>query len=265
MITIDGKQYRFDSDCHMLQDSMYYIGSKKYYAGTDGVTAVGKWNHIKGLYWIYSKADGTLAKDEALTIDHKQYKFDSDAHMLQNAVYSIGSQSYYAGQDGSAVTNQWNNVAGGYRIYSKADSTLAKSEVLTLGNYTYYFDYDGHLLQNGEYSIGSKRYYVDADGHTVYKTWHTTGDNTRYSKVDGTLANNELLTIDGKRYCFNSDNDLVRNNRWDIDSKAYYMDKDGVVVTNQWITINGAKNYAQADGTLLKSAVAVIGGKKYVC
>lgn len=264
VITIDGKQYRFDSDCHMLQDSMYYIGSKKYYAGTDGVTAVGKWNHIKGLYWIYSKADGTLAKDEALTIDHKQYKFDSDAHMLQNAVYSIGSQSYYAGQDGSAVTNQWNNVAGGYRIYSKADSTLAKSEVLTLGNYTYYFDYDGHLLQNGEYSIGSKRYYVDADGHTVYKTWHTTGDNTRYSKVDGTLANNELLTIDGKRYCFNSDNDLVRNNRWDIDSKAYYMDKDGVVVTNQWITINGAKNYAQADGTLLKSAVAVIGGKKYV-
>lgn len=264
VITIDGKQYRFDSDCHMLQDSMYYIGSKKYYAGTDGVTAVGKWNHIKGLYWIYSKADGTLAKDEALTIDHKQYKFDSDAHMLQNAVYSIGSQSYYAGQDGSAVTNQWNNVAGGYRIYSKADSTLAKSEVLTLGNYTYYFDYDGHLLQNGEYSIGSKRYYVDADGHTVYKTWHTTGDNTRYSKVDGTLANNELLTIDGKRYCFNSDNDLVRNNRWDIDSKAYYMDKDGVVVTNQWITINGAKNYAQADGTLLTNTVATINGKKYV-
>ncbi len=189
---------------HMQVNSICTINDKTYYLGTDGKYVKNSWIE-NGSTYRYAKADGTLAKDEFLTLGSSKYYFDG-INMV-TGLYTIDGTQYLFDEDGrlvkkfTNVNNGW--VKQGDSYYYGHLGTLVSSKILTLNNKTYAIDDDGVMVANKLYS----RFYYDADGvRANYTGWKQ---------------------IDGKWYYFNKMNESVYG--WlKLGSNTYYLSSTGM-------------------------------------
>lgn len=82
-------------------------GSNPYYLGPGAVNpsaAQVGWVQDQ-IGWRYNKADGTKAANEWLTINQKEYWFDSNTYMAENTWVKTGDAWFYVGADGAMLKN----------------------------------------------------------------------------------------------------------------------------------------------------------------
>ena len=276
VLEINGAKYLFDSSSHLVTNDIDYIstddGSAKYYANQDGIVQVSKWDKYSDNgkeYWIYSKADGSLANNEILAINGTKYLFNDDGHLVTNDIDYIStddtSGEYYANQDGIVQVSKWNKLSVDgkeYWVYSQADGTLAQDKVLTINGTKYLFDENYRLVTNSIVNIstddGSAEYYVNQDGILQVNKWNKYSDNGKeywiYSKADGTLAQDEVLTINGVKYFFDSNYHMLENAKgkspsWQKDSQGWFFkDNNGNSLYNQLKKIDNSWYYFNEQG-----------------
>ncbi|WP_283583264.1 KxYKxGKxW signal peptide domain-containing protein [Limosilactobacillus difficilis] len=185
--------------------------------------------------WQYQKADGTMAKNEWLTINGKRYYFNGSmmAHDGWNYTYPTPADAdrgrhsvqYYFDEDGQIVRNRWTvyDRANNMWQYAKADGTMAKNEWLTINGKRYYFNGSMMAHDGWNYTYPTPadakndrhctQYYFDENGQIVHNHWAVydrVNDMWQYVKADGTMAKNEWLTIDGQRYHFDGEGMTAR-------------------------------------------------------
>lgn len=276
VLEINGAKYLFDSSSHLVTNHISEVSSEgnKFYANQDGVVQVSKWDKYSDNgkeYWIYSKADGSLANNEILAINGTKYLFNDDGHLVTNDIDYIStddtSGEYYANQDGIVQVSKWNKLSVDgkeYWVYSQADGTLAQDKVLTINGTKYLFDENENyrLVTNSIVNIstddGSAEYYANQDGILQVNKWNKYSDNGKeywiYSKADGTLAQDEVLTINGVKYFFDSNYHMLENAKgkspsWQKDSQGWFFkDNNGNSLYNQLKKIDNSWYYFNEQG-----------------
>lgn len=234
ILEINGTKYLFDSS-KLVTNGIGYISSDdetstKYYANQDGIVQVSKWNKLSvdgKEYWVYSQADGTLARDGYFEINGNKYLFDSDGYLTTNSIYD----GYYTNQDGILQVNKWNKYSDNgkeYWIYSKADGTLAQNEVLTVNGVKYFFDSNYHMLENVKGKSPSWQKdsqgwsFKDNNGNSLYNQLKKIDDSWYYFDEQG-YAKTGWKKVNGSWYYFDPASNQARTGLQKIDNQWYYF------------------------------------------
>ena len=235
----NGKTYYLDQAGHMYFGMQMVEGKMYYFDPVTGVMNDGPagWTEIEGKKY-YRQADGSLARDQWLTIDGYRYCFyRSGAPVV--GFRTIGRYRYYFDDQGRMQTG-WKDIAGK----------------------TYYFDGSGHMYK-GVHQIDGKDYTFNSETGelmTNVSCWEESNGKWYYIKSDGTYAKDQWLTIDGHRYCFYRSGAAVVGFRT-IGSHRYYFDDHGRMQTG-WQRINGKRYYFNGSGHMYKGT-HTIDGRSY--
>ena len=187
----------------------YYASGDRYYAGEDGTYQRNAWCG-DGRY--YAKADGMLAQNEWLTIDGKQYYFNtysvkSTEKLTENGIFTEDGQ--YLAPDG--YDSGWILIDGDY--YYKEGEDFVSNQVKKINGDWYLFDIYGKMVTGFAVPTSMPNFWY---GSSVYD-----GGYYYYAK-------------DGRRQSYTG---------WQlIDGKWYYFDEYSRATTG-WRTINGVKYY----------------------
>ncbi len=76
--------------------------------------------------WQYGKIDGTKAANEWMTIDHKEYWFDSNTYMATGWRQFVGDIWYYFHSSGELAVNTWVKTGDAW-FYVGADGAMLKN------------------------------------------------------------------------------------------------------------------------------------------
>lgn len=234
ILEINGTKYLFDSS-KLVTNGIGYISSDdtsgEHYANQDGIVQVSKWNKLSvdgKEYWVYSQADGTLARDGYFEINGNKYLFDSDGYLTTNSIYD----GYYTNQDGILQVNKWNKYSDNgkeYWIYSKADGTLAQNEVLTVNGVKYFFDSNYHMLENAKGKSPSWQkdsqgwFFKDNNGNSLYNQLKKIDNSWYYFNEQG-YAKTGWKKVNGSWYYFDPATNQARTGLQKIDNQWYYFD-----------------------------------------
>ena len=198
-VTIDGKDYRFDSKGGMLT-GWQKIGGKWYYMNTDGVMQTGK---LDFTYLSYS--NGSLEK--------------------------LGD--YYFLTSSGAMKTGWNKENGKWYYY-KASGAAARSDFVAIGGKVYFFDGDG-VMQTGVHEVTAN------------------GVASKFFFASSGAMTGGWQKIDGKWYYFGTDRyglHPMLKNCWI--SGTYWVGSDGAMVTSHWV--DNDRYYVGKDGKWIRNA-----------
>ena len=136
--TIGEKQYYFWQN-GLLYKGLLPLDGKVYLFGEDGAMYHGFYaDPTAGMR--YFKADGSMAADELLTVDQKQYYFNA-AGLMAVGLTGVAGQTYLFGADGSMQFGWYTDMTG--MRYFQADGTMAVNTTLTIDGVLYAFDAAG--------------------------------------------------------------------------------------------------------------------------
>ena len=139
-------------------------------------------------HWYYYKADGTLAKDENVRIDHSNdwinyawYSFDKDGCLRQDEVFQDpqdSTQWRYAFPSGALATTQWVRLQDDGTLYELGDaSSYGWYYFSTTNAYTR----PGAMLRGQHMMIDGAFYAFDENGKMYTNTWLTVENMARPS------------------------------------------------------------------------------------
>lgn len=159
-------------NCKMVRGVKKKVNGQYYYFQKGGKAAREKWVKIKGKYY-YFRADGTMAVsqtvDEYLVgadgarlkkiqangankVGGKVYLIDANGKSYTNTWVTIGSNTYYAGADGAALTGL--QTIGGYQYYFNSEGVLEKDTMVLVGQTVYTINKNGRVTKTST-DIGS--------------------------------------------------------------------------------------------------------------
>lgn len=121
--------------------------------------ATGTWNHDTPGVWQFTKADGSLAKDEWLKINGTWYLFGSSSTMMTDWVQVNGIWYYLDPVNGDMKTG-WQLINSVWYYLEPANGTMRTGWVEVDGKW-YYLDQSGKMLASATTPDG---YQVDASG-----------------------------------------------------------------------------------------------------
>lgn len=85
--------------------------------------------------WYYVKSDGSRAANEWLTINGKEYWFDSNQYMATGWRQFVGGIWYYFNADGSLAKSSWVQNSQGQWFYVGANGEMLKNTTTPDGHY----------------------------------------------------------------------------------------------------------------------------------
>ncbi|MCI8382553.1 MAG: hypothetical protein HFI07_12330 [Lachnospiraceae bacterium] len=227
-----------------------------YYDANNGCRMVTGWfNDETGRHYLYP-ADGHLVKG-ALTIEGKDYLFNTAGSMLTDWQEVNGLRFYYNPADGAMVKGWLGDIANRYYL------TPVDGHMVTgwqnIENANYYFNENG-LMQIGMVKIGDATFYFDPN--TGMQQTGFIGDMTNryyFNTVDGRMVTG-LQNIDGQLYLFDQNGKMMVG--WqNIDGTTFYFSPaDGSMVKGLIPQADGVYGTSETDGHRLVNEVAVIGG-----
>lgn len=129
----------------------YQIGSK------DFVTEEGK--TIAATYWV--QGNGVMAKSCWVYDNDAWYHLDANGQIMKTQVFTEDKNTYYLGEDGKMVTNQWYQNEEGKWYYFGEDGKAVKNGWKTIDDAEYYFLKSGTMATSVNIPGGG---HVGADG-----------------------------------------------------------------------------------------------------
>ncbi len=175
----DGNYY-FDQESHIMVTGIYVIDGKIYVFDKNGklqpektTTAVEGWNEIDGIKFYVQ--NGAAVRDTFVDIDGTTYAFDYSGYLANEGITWVPDSEY----------------ENYFRVVTKEDGSLARSEWVTLGDEDHAHDVYAH--ENGNLAEG----WLTIDGNTYY-----------FFEYTGLKAVGKML-IDGSLYEFASDGKLI--------------------------------------------------------
>ena len=191
---IDKKWYNFGDDGRMIKNMMLTTASGTEYYDENGVKAIDREIKYNGQRYYFNQA-GDLVTNQ---IVKDKYYAKGDGSLAANEVVSINGKQYYYMEDGTRAKS---NTAG-YVI--EADGTLAsgnKGGVFYLGGKPYTGEHSGNYYTNGV--IVKNRwegdYYLGSNGYPLTNQWvgdYYVGADGKYLRNTQIQLGNDLWTFD---------------------------------------------------------------------
>ena len=266
-ITYKGKMYYLQSWGGMLVDGM----SNGYRAREDGSLYVNAWYtdddpSYQWADWYYYGSDGKAAKGVTV-IGGKTYIFNDYGYMMQNTLYSDGTNAWVVNKDGIAtklVNNKWTYLDGKY--YYAVNGKAYEDEFATIGGSTYFFYWGGAMADDDEFYYEGNYYRAKSGGKLYRNEWYQRDawSSFEYYGADGARVEG-LQTINGKKYYFEKYNGLITNGTRVIDGVGYVADDKGVLTEVKaagWVAANGGYYYFDGE-KFFKGTVEKIGKQYY--
>lgn len=121
--------------------------------------AAGTWKHDTPGVWQFTKADGSLARNEWLRINGAWYLFGGNSSMMTNWVQVNGIWYYLDPVNGDMKTG-WQLIGGAWYYLEPANGIMRTGWALVNGKW-YYLDQSGRMMASGVTPDG---YRVDENG-----------------------------------------------------------------------------------------------------
>ena len=198
---IGGNWYYFN-EAGVKQTGWQLINYNWYCLDEDGIMQKG-WTTKDG-YRYYMNDSGSMVSGKKY-IDGNWYFFANDGR-LQTSFYTYNGKDYYSNKEGVMVTNQWIETKNN-RYYAKADSSIAKGNIIIDGVLEY-FDDNGRYVDSEEMDNYLYVRYLNVgnadcsfiklpNGETALID---TGDVTTRDKLVKFLNQQDLKKKNGKKY-----------------------------------------------------------------
>lgn len=181
-----------------------------------------------------TKADGTVARNQTVTLDGAKYFAKADGAVARNEFCTTSyGNTVYAKADGTLAVNATITVDGS-KYFAKKSGAIAKDEFCTTPKgSTVYAKADGTLAVDAVINVGGKKYYAKKSGAIAKKAFSTTPKGSKvYSNANGVIVTNRIFKVNGKRY---------------------YAKKSGAVAVKAWVTVGNKQYYCNASGRITKT------------
>ena len=192
------------------------------------------WHTNGGVTW-YIKSDGSLAKNQFMTINGNIYYMNSDGYMATGWNTIRGSRYFF--NDSGTLHKGW-KIIDGKKYYLNATTGVLKRGWLVLNGYKYYMDPETGAMQTGLTKVGNVSYYFSTSTGILRQGWVIVNTKKKYfaDPRTGVLIKG-WLSVNGNRYYMGDDHAPVYG--WkNIRGNWYYFNtRTGVMVKNT--TMNG--------------------------
>lgn len=239
---INGKTYYFDENGKMYKGLLKYNRDKKY---------------------RYFMADGSMAKEEFISINNNDYYFNKEG---VGVIWeqTIDGKTYYFDEDAKMHKGLLKYQRDGKYRYFKSNGEMAKNGFFNENSVTRFAEKNG-IIKMWENTINGKTYYFDEKG-VMYKglLQYNRDKKNRFFKSDGSMAKNEFISYQNEIYCF--DKNGVAYNGWKIfdnDGKIKFFKEDGSMAKNEFISYNDFTYYLDEYGNKVKWEQNISGNTYY--
>lgn len=261
----------------LMVNTSYYINDKNYYFDKNGLCAYNRWIELDygddTIYYLYAKADGTLAYNEWLCINGTWYYFSTE-YMVTGKHYISTKEGWNLFAENGAWLGKAATYADGWVLENNNWYYSQNGEFVTGGLYIdgvwYYLSYYDGMLTNDfamlyDSNYNEAIYYYTASGARAnYTGWQFINGNWCYFNSDNTVTRG-WITVNGQLYYQTSLYDdydefvgigIVTGYRY-INGSIYYFDANGVYsheyTTDGWVFASDGWYYI-ADGKLVCNA-----------
>ncbi len=159
---IQAQTYYFNSKGVMQKNKWFSLGDETYHVNKSGVLLKSQWLYYKGNL-VYVTEGGSIAKDEIVKIDSKQYYFNDQGKRSQGFQKYKGAY-YYTDAKGIIQKKKW-ITKGGKKYYLQKSGVRAQSKLLKIGKYRYYFNKKGQMVKNKTVIYKGKVYKANKKGY----------------------------------------------------------------------------------------------------
>lgn len=252
-----------------------------------------KWNQFEDGRWQYVETeviDGEVTyaepvRDMWAKDNGKYFYLGSDGFMLINSKVDYETETYYVGQDGAKVINQWILISDEedtdpyWMYFDKFGKAVNGAQKINEVNYAFVDKKMVTGLRDANFDkvedATAAAYYYAEDG-SRFSGWKQFELNATAS-YDGDIkwfyfgtngqkyVDTEKL-INGVWYKFDEDGVMFADVVCATDSEAspsYYYNKDGARIKNEWVKKDDFWYYAGSTGNLAKNTVRTINSRKY--
>lgn len=186
-VQIDGIDYMFAEDGHMIENDFIVKEDGIYYALENGAVAKNRWIWLEEEdSWYYARKNGKLITDKVEKINGKYYKFAADGKMITGFV-----GSYTASNADLLDIKSTEFVDANYSYFTENGNRVTNDTIeleLEDGLFVFGFDKNGMAL-NGE--VDKKLYYNGILQRAV---------EYKYMFIDGYIVNASGKIMNGKTY-----------------------------------------------------------------
>lgn len=223
-ITIDKKDYLFDTKGSMLIDWQTINGLKFYYSPVDGAMVKGWFGDLANRYYL-SPVDGHMMTGYQ-NIEKNNYYFDENGLMKTGMIKMGDGTFYFDPNTGMQQTGFVGDVTNRY-YFNTVDGRMLTG-VQTIGDKVYNFGKDGKMLFGWQNEGGVNFYFNPADGSMMKGLIPSLDGIYAASPADGHQLINEAAVIDGILRCFDTNGKLVAGATYAIGAAVYVCDANGV-------------------------------------
>ena len=241
-----GKQVTYTDETGAPLTGLQSIGGYVYFFDASGVLQTGWTMTPEGMRYFRTEGKagarlGSMVAADLVKIDGGWYAFAENGVVL-TGFQTLGKYSYYftesdkPGVCGKAVTNSFQEVSDGRRIFLKEDGRMAVSQWVK--NRKFYVDETGNVLRSS----------ITKDGYVL---------NSR-GKATKKLSDSGFVKVDGKWYFYKKKKGALKDTVFKYKKSWYYVDTDGVRQTG-WITWGGHDYYFDSDGKAVTGTKTIDG------
>lgn len=256
--TIDGKQYYF-SNAYLETDGTVDVDGKHYVAGSDGALTEAKnndWTKVDDS--CYYLRDGEFLKGCVEKIGNFYYGFDWAGKMFNNEGFSLwdsdnSRDNWYRAKSGGALIIGW--YFDGSDNYYYGEDGKAVSGLQTIDGKQYYFQ-SGKMCCNIAVKVDGKNYVIDNSGNLLEaknNAW-TLADGYYYYVKNGEFLEDCVEKIGNSYYGFSYQGRMYDDTSFSIRDEEnrknyeYWAKKGGALYTNSWYSDRYDSYYFGADG-----------------
>ena len=197
-------------------DYIFTLNGSSVSTSAKSTKAMSLWHKRDNGKWYWFKSNGSLAKNEALTISNENYRFKSDGTAYCDEWYLDSSGNYYYYNSSCAMVKNawWQDIYGNW-FYLQSDGIMAVNKTLTISSKEYRFDTNGVAYCNKWYQNTSTKYwyFYGEDCAMLKNAWRKNKFGEWYwLKSNGVMASNETLTISGVSRTFNDQGVCINPN-----------------------------------------------------
>jgi hypothetical protein len=172
---VDGNTYYADKYGVVVKKQIFAVGSKKYYAMSDGAIRKNGKYKIAGGGYVYAYADGHLLVSASKVVGDKRYVADKSGKLVKEGFSTTAKGYKYYLQNYVAVTGKvinYTNAKTGksYKYIAKTSGLIATgNKVVKLNGKLYYVYAKGSVKTSGTVTYNGKTYKAGKSGVLTLK------------------------------------------------------------------------------------------------